>query len=48
MKTKPKYNHKIYDEIYGEYEDIFGKEENENGINAESHIKAQFRVCRSR
>lgn len=30
IKTKPQYNPKVYNEIYDEYEDIFGKENDAN------------------
>ena len=30
IKTAPKYNREIYEQVYNEYEDIFGNNENDN------------------
>ena len=33
IKMTPKYNQKIYEEVYNEYENIFGKEDNLHKVN---------------
>lgn len=41
IKTTPNYDSKIYEEIYDEYEDIFGKEDDiqENGYSGTQNIQ---------